>query len=116
MNSSQVKTKLTTLFVEFLSSEQASGIILILCTCVSIMIANSSLGQGFLDLWHIKIGFELGDVVLKHSVEQWINDGLMAIFFLLIGLEIERELYEGELSDWKVQISETMDNSREAAG
>jgi NhaA family Na+:H+ antiporter len=101
MNSSQVKTKLTTLFIEFLKSEQASGIILILCTCASIMIANSPFGQGYMDFWHIKLGFELGDIFLKLSLEYWINDGLMAIFFLLIGLEIERELYQGELSDWK---------------
>ena len=96
-----MKTKLTKLFVEFLESEQASGIILILCTVASITIANSYFGKGYLDFWHIKIGLELGGIALKYTVEHWINDGLMAIFFLLIGLEIERELYIGELSDRK---------------
>lgn len=93
--------KLTKLFIEFFRSEQASGIILILCTAASIVIANTSIGNGYLDFWHTKIGIEWGDILLKQSVEHWINDGLMAIFFLLIGLEIERELYIGELSSWK---------------
>lgn len=93
--------KLTKLFTEFFENEQASGIVLILCTLASIAIANSPFGHDFLEFWHIKIGFEAGDIHLKQSVEHWINDGLMAIFFLLIGLEIEREIYIGELSDIK---------------
>jgi NhaA family Na+:H+ antiporter len=97
-----MKTKLTKLFMEFLESEQASGIILILCTVTSIVIANSYFGKGYLDFWHTKVGLEIGDTIfLKYSLEHWINDGLMAIFFLLIGLEIERELYVGELSNPK---------------
>ncbi|MBI5082436.1 MAG: Na+/H+ antiporter NhaA [Chloroflexi bacterium] len=96
-----MKTKLTKLFVEFFESEQASGVILILCTITSILIANSYFGKGYADFWHTKVGFELGGIVLQYSVEHWINDGLMTIFFLLIGLEIERELYVGELSDLK---------------
>lgn len=93
--------KLNKLFEEFTQSEQASGIILILCTITAIMIANSPLGKGFLGFWHIKVGFEIGDIFLKYSVEHWINDGLMTIFFLLVGLEIEREIYVGELSSLK---------------
>jgi len=96
-----MKVKLTKLFAEFFSSEQASGVILILCTISAITIANSSLGKGYLDFWHTKVGFEIGNTVVNYSVEHWINDGLMAIFFLLIGLEIERELYVGELSNLK---------------
>ena len=94
-----MKTKLTKLFIEFFESEQVSGIILILCTITSIVIANSYFGKDYLDFWHTKIGFEIGGIALKYSLEHCINDGLMAIFFLLIGLEIERELYIGELSD-----------------
>lgn len=93
--------RLTKLFVEFLKSEQASGVILILCTITSVALANSPIGNGYLEFWHSKIGFELGDFTLKQSVEHWINDGMMVIFFLLIGLEIERELYTGELSSLK---------------
>lgn len=94
-----MKNKLSNLFEEFFESEQASGSILILCTIISIIIANSCLGKEYTDFWHTKIGFEASGIVLKYSVEHWINDGLMAVFFLLIGLEIERELYIGELSD-----------------
>lgn len=93
--------KITNLFREFLSSEQASGIILILCTITSLILANSTAGSAFLEFWHTKIGFETGGIFLKYSIEHWVNDGLMAVFFLLIGLEIERELYKGELSDIK---------------
>ena len=91
--------KLTKLFNEFFESEKSSGILLILCAMTSIVIANSALGHDFLEFLHTKIGLEAGGVFLKYSVEHWINDGLMVIFFLLIGLEIERELYIGELSN-----------------
>jgi NhaA family Na+:H+ antiporter len=90
-----MNTKLTKLFVDFIESEKASGIILILCTLISIAIANSAFGKGYLEFWHAKVGVDS----LVFSLEHWINDGLMAIFFLLIGLEIERELYVGELSN-----------------
>ena len=93
--------KLTKLFTEFFESEKSSGIILILCTLISIVIANSPLGKAYIDFWHIKLGFETGGIALNQSLEHWINDGLMAIFFLLIGLEIEREIYVGELSNLK---------------
>jgi Na+:H+ antiporter, NhaA family len=96
-----MKTKLTKLFLEFFDSEQSSGIILIFCTIVSILIANSFLGKDYLHFWHTEVGFEIGTLTLKYSIEHWVNDGLMAIFFLLIGLEMERELYIGELSDLK---------------
>jgi NhaA family Na+:H+ antiporter len=92
-------TKLTKLFTEFFESEKTSGIILIFCTIISIIIANSYFGKDYIDFWHNKIGFEIGGIALKYSIGHWINDGLMAIFFLMIGLEIERELYIGELSD-----------------
>lgn len=96
-----MKTNLSKLFEEFLESEQASGVVLIFCTIASISIANSYFGKGYTDFWHTKVGFEVGSIALKYSIEHWINDGLMAIFFLLIGLEIERELYIGKLSNLK---------------
>jgi Na+:H+ antiporter, NhaA family len=96
-----MRIKLTRLFIEFFDSERASGIVLIACTLTSILIANSLFGKGFIDFWHMKVGYDAGFIKLHYSMEHWINDGLMAIFFLLIGLEIEREIYIGELSDLK---------------
>lgn len=96
-----MKTKLTKLFVDFFESEQASGLILILCTVTAIVVANSDYGKNYLEFWQSKAGFSAGGAALKMSIEHWINDGLMAIFFLMIGLEIERELYIGELSELK---------------
>jgi len=96
-----MKTKLTALFLEFFNSERASGVVLLLSAMTAMLVTNSAYGNVFLDFWHIEIGFDLGPIHFKHSILHWINDGLMAIFFLLIGLEIEREIYIGELSDLK---------------
>lgn len=85
--------QLTRLFNEFFNSEKASGIILIFVTILSVTIANSSLQTPYLNFWHTHIG--------SHDILHWINDGLMTIFFLLIGLELEREIYHGELSNFK---------------
>jgi NhaA family Na+:H+ antiporter len=93
--------KLTKLFAEFFDNERSSGIVLVLCAIASLSIANSLLGNSYLELWHTKIGLDVGGIHLKYSLDHWINDGLMAVFFLLIGLEIEREIYVGELSDLK---------------
>lgn len=87
----RIEKKLSKTFNEFMQSGKAGGILLILCTLVSLALANSTLGQGYLGFWHLPIA--------GLSVELWVNDALMAIFFLLIGLELKRELYNGELSD-----------------
>lgn len=84
---------LSRVFLDFFRSEKASGFILIGCTLLSISLANSAWGPTYLHFWHTSFG--------GLTVEQWINDGLMAIFFLLVGLEIERELYIGELSKFR---------------
>jgi len=84
---------LTDTFKRFFESEKTSGLILIACTSLSLALANSTLGPTWLAIWNTDIaGLSLG---------HWINDGLMAIFFLLIGLELERELYVGELSSFR---------------
>ncbi len=85
--------KLTQYFKKFFESSQSSGIILILCVLVSLFIANSSLGTGFQNILDSHLG--------PYSVAEWINDGLMSVFFLLVGLEIKREMLEGELSNIK---------------
>ena len=69
------------LVTEFLESEQSSGIVLILATIVSIGLANSPLGLDYLAFWQQKIGVAGAGIALKMSVEHWINDGLMAVFF-----------------------------------
>lgn len=89
------------LFQEFLRSGSVSGIILILCVIAALLIANSSLGTPFEHLLATPIGYADASLHLKYSALIWINDGLMAIFFLLVGLEIKRELIEGELSSAK---------------
>ena len=81
------------LFKDFLDSEKAGGLILIACTLVSLLLANSSFGESYHSFWSINF--------YNKSLEYWINDGLMTIFFLLIGLELEREVYVGELSKFK---------------
>lgn len=81
------------LFNEFFESEKSTGLILIACTIISLFMANSIFGAQYINTWHMKLGGE--------SLEYWINDGLMTIFFLLIGLELEREIYKGELSNIK---------------
>ncbi|MDR2205895.1 MAG: Na+/H+ antiporter NhaA [Flavobacteriaceae bacterium] len=90
---------LTKYFKEFFRSSKSSGIVLIFCVAISLMIANSSFAKNFQNLLDKEIG--IGFFSLKYSVSIWINDGLMAIFFLLAGLEIKRELAGGELSNFK---------------
>lgn len=85
--------KLSNTFRNFFESEKSSGILLIICTVVSILIANSVISENYLSIWRVSIA--------GLSVEHWINDALMAVFFLLIGLELEREFYSGELSNFK---------------
>lgn len=84
---------MTKLFLKFFESEKAGGIVLVLVTILSLFLANSVWQTEYIAFWHHHIG--------SHSLVDWINDGLMAIFFLLIGLELEREIYDGELSDIK---------------
>ena len=86
-----MQMKLTRLFVDFFNSEKAGGLILIICTGFSLLAANSFLGEDYLQLWSFSIG--------GHPLQHWVNDGLMTVFFLMIGLELEREIYAGELSD-----------------
>ncbi len=83
----------TRTFTKFLESEKSGGILLILCTIISLSIANSFVGTAYLDFWHTKVA--------GLSIEHWVNDALMAVFFLYVGLELERELYNGELSSFK---------------
>ncbi len=86
----------TRLFLDFFKSEKFSGFLLIGCTALSLLVANSSWGESYAHFWHYPFA--------GLTVELWINDGLMAVFFLLVGLEIEREIYIGELSTFRLAI------------
>ena len=85
--------RLTETFKEFFDNEKSSGFVLILCSIVSLIVANSMFSESYLGFWKSYAG--------GLTVSYWVNDGLMAVFFLLIGLELKRELYKGELSDAK---------------
>jgi NhaA family Na+:H+ antiporter len=89
------------LFKNFFQSEKAGGFVLIGCTLISLIVANSTIGENYLNFWHSYLEFPIKNLALNYSIEHWVNDGLMTIFFLLVGLEIERELYIGELSSFK---------------
>jgi NhaA family Na+:H+ antiporter len=88
--------KLTKTFTAFFQSEKASGLLLLFVTVMSLILANSLIQTEYIAFWNTKIG--------HHSITHWINDGLMTIFFLLIGLELEREMYHGELANIKNAI------------
>lgn len=88
-------------FKDFFASSNAGGIMLFLCVILSMIIANSPLAAALQNLLDLPLGFETESIHLKYSVLLWINDGLMAVFFLLVGLEIKREIVEGELSSPK---------------
>ncbi|WP_312399041.1 Na+/H+ antiporter NhaA [Sphingobacterium sp.] len=88
-------------FKNFFKSSNAGGILLFICVILSLIIANTSASGSLQSLLDTVIGYESESIHLNYSVLLWINDGLMAIFFLLVGLEIKREIVEGELSSPK---------------
>ena len=85
--------RLTKTFKAFFESEKSGGLLLLFVTIISLLLANSPIQTEYIAFWETNMG--------GHSITHWINDGLMAIFFLLIGLELEREIYHGELSNIK---------------
>jgi len=87
----EAATTLSKSFLAFFRGERAAAIVLIACTVLAMSVANSPAGATVHAFWGTSIG--------GHTLVEWINDALMAVFFLLVGLELERELYNGELSD-----------------
>lgn len=83
---------------KFVNKEALSGILLFLATVAAVIVANSSFGQAYYDLWHLPLGINIGEHSISMSLTYWIDDGLMALFFLMVGLEIKREMLVGELS------------------
>ena len=96
--------KVSTPFEHFLHAQTTTGLILIFMTILALMLANSPLAESYVHFFHIKVDLNVGEWELSHTIHHWINDGLMAIFFFIIGLEIKREVLVGELSNIKVAI------------
>jgi NhaA family Na+:H+ antiporter len=84
-------------FQRFTHDQTTGSVLLIICTTAALLLANSSLDRGYESLLHIEIGLVLGDWSLSMSLRHWINEGLMSLFFFMLGLEIKRELLVGEL-------------------
>jgi NhaA family Na+:H+ antiporter len=97
-------SRFSNLFKGFFDSEKVAGLVLVICTVVSLFIANSAYGEDYIHFMHQKLNLSFRSVDLNYSLEHWVNDGLMAIFFLMVGLEVEREIYVGELADFKKAI------------
>ena len=96
--------KISTPFEHFLHAQTTTGIILIFMTILALILANTPLNDTYYHFFHTKIDLNVGSWQLSHTIHHWINDGLMAIFFFMIGLEIKREILVGELSNIKVAI------------
>ena len=90
--------RILTPFEEFLHRQTTMGVLLMLCAIAALVIGNSPLAPGYAHLLHTKIAIVAGDWRIEHSVHHWINDGLMTLFFFVVGLEIKREVLVGELS------------------
>ena len=89
--------RLTKPLEHFLHIEAASGVVLLVCTVIALALANSGASEWFLKLWKTRVSIGFGSFQMVHPLYHWINDGLMAIFFFVIGLEVKRELVVGEL-------------------
>jgi len=87
--------------LEFIHDSRAVGVMLLICTVVSLLISNTFLGEYYLSFWNAEV--HLG-AYMPHTILHWINDGLMAIFFFQVGMEIKREMVSGELSSIKQSI------------
>ncbi|MDN3240694.1 Na+/H+ antiporter NhaA [Glycomyces tritici] len=84
---------------EFLTIEPAAGVVLVVCAVVAMLWANSPWAASYEAVWGLDITFAFGDFALHHTLQDWINDGLMAIFFFVVGVEIKSEIVSGELSN-----------------
>jgi NhaA family Na+:H+ antiporter len=89
---------------DFIRLESSAGLILLACTVIALILANSPLQQYYISFWQIELPIGIEGMVLKKTLLHWINDGLMCIFFFVVGLEIKRELLIGELASIKRAI------------
>ncbi|WP_309497761.1 Na+/H+ antiporter NhaA [Sulfurovum sp.] len=96
--------KVSTPFEHFIHAQTTTGLILMFMTVLALIFANTPFADSYAHFFHMKIDFNVGDWKLSHTLHHWINDGLMAIFFFVIGLEIKREITVGELSNFKAAL------------
>ena len=92
---------LTETFNDFFHSSTSGGIVLLLCTGLALLWANSPWSEYYFQLWEQSLSFGFGTILLSNTLLHWVNDGIMVIFFLFVGLEIKREILVGELSTLK---------------
>ena len=85
----------------FLHVEAVGGIVLLVAACVALVWANSPFADSYHALWHLPLSIGVGPFVFSESLHFLVNDGLMTVFFLVVGMEIRRELHEGALSEWR---------------
>jgi len=100
----KVFNKISTPFEHFIHAQTTTGIILMLMTVLALILANTPMTESYAHFFHTKVDLTIGSWTLSNNIHHWINDGLMAIFFFIIGLEIKREILVGELSNIKVAI------------
>jgi Na+:H+ antiporter, NhaA family len=108
MDTPVTKRRRTTLIrplVDFLSAEAAGGVVVVLAAIVAMVWANSPWAASYNTLWATEVGGSLGRFTFRMDLRHWVNDGLMTIFFFVVGLEIKRELVEGELRDPRKAIT-----------
>ena len=96
--------RISTPFEHFLHAQTTTGLILMFMTVLALILANTPLTEAYTHFFHTKVDFSVGDWHLEHTIHHWINDGLMAVFFFIIGLEIKREILVGELSNIQVAM------------
>ena len=92
----------------FLAIETASGIVLMVAAVAALIWANSPWRAAYADLWHMPLGLRFGSFAFERDLHFWINDALMTVFFFVVGLEIKRELVEGELRDRRKAMTPAM--------
>ncbi|HEX5171531.1 MAG TPA: Na+/H+ antiporter NhaA, partial [Cyclobacteriaceae bacterium] len=82
----------------FIKSETTAGMVLFISTLIALVWANSALASSYYALWHNEFAIHLADFSISKSLHHWINDGLMSMFFFVVGLELKREIVGGDLS------------------
>jgi len=90
--------RIVTPFEEFIHRQTTSGLLLMVCAVLALLVANSALAEFYGHLVHTPVGINIGGWTLEKSLQHWVNDGLMALFFFVVGLELKREILVGELA------------------